>query len=188
MNEKNEPVQLTGKVKIDKESEGKKFLKLFFTGSLVDAIKYAFERVVVPNTKDAICKTGTNILHFWVNGDKPMPNQNNGPARISYWSGINGQRSTTVQSQPIVSKPSNVYNIGTLYFDDRGDAEEVLLRLKENLDTYKVASVADLYELSGAKFSFVDYKYGWRNLDNAYVSSTNDGKYIIELPKVIPLE
>lgn len=187
MDNKNEPVNLTGKVKVNKEGEGKKFVKLFFTGSFLDALKYAFANVFVPYTKDAICRTSTNIINYWVNGDKPANNQVSGPNRISYWSGNGVQRQNYVNPTP-VARQNNVYSVGTLYFDDRGDAEAVLLRLKENLETYKVASVADLYEISGEKFNFTDYKYGWRNLSSAYVGRTNDGKYVIELPKAIPLE
>ena len=186
MDNKNEPVQLNGKVKVNKDSEGKKFLKLFFTGSFVEAIKYAFANVFVPYTKDVICKTSTNVVNYWVNGDKPVSSQQVGPQRISYWGGINQQRQASAPVAP--RQIPNAYQVGTLEFDDRGDAEAVLLRLKENLATYKLVSVADLYELSGAKYNFTDYDYGWRNLDSAYVGRTNFGKYVIELPKVSPLK
>ena len=188
MNKKNDPVQLTGKVKVNKEGEGKKFVKLFFTGSFFDAIKHAFVNVFIPYTKDVICRTSTNVVNYWVNGDKPVNNTGNGANRISYWSGANSYNKPNNYSTPTQAKVNNVYSVGTLYFEDRGDAEAVLIRLKENLATYKVVSVADLYELSGEKFSFTDYKYGWRNLDSAYVGRTNDGKYVIELPKITPIE
>lgn len=187
MENKNEPVKLAGKVKVNKDGESKKFLKLFFTGSFADALKYGFSNVFVPYTKDIITKTSTNIINFWVNGDKPSQLQNSGPSRISYWNGA-GTRQQTTYTASVAPKTNNVYSVGTLFFEDRGDAETVLLRLKENLATYKVVSVADLYEISGEKFSFTDYKYGWRNLDSAYVGRTNDGKYVIELPKIVTLE
>lgn len=186
MDNKNEPVQLAGNVKVKKEGEGKKFLKLFFTGSFKDAIKYGFSNVFVPYTKDVIVKSSTNVVNYWVNGDKPA-NQQNGVQRISYWGGVNQSRQVSTPVTPVKQTP-NAYSVGTLYFDERGDAESVLIRMKESLATYKSVSVADLYELSGVKFSYVDYDYGWRNLDNAYVGRTTDGKYVIELPKITPLK
>lgn len=190
MDKNNTPVNLAGKVNIKKDGEGKKFLKLFFAGSFSDAMKYAFDNVFVPITKDAICKTSTNVVSYWVNGDKPS-SQSAGPSRVSYssyWSGTNGQRLGYSAPAPAPKAQNNIYNYGTITFDDRGDAEAVLLRLKENLATYSVATVADLYELSGEKSLYTDYKYGWRNLDSACVARTTNGKYVIELPKVSPLD
>jgi len=185
MDNKIEPVDLAGKVKVNKDGEGKKFLKLFFTGSFLDAVKYGFTNVIVPYTKDLICKASTNVINYWVNGDKPS-NQQSGPNRISYWGGVNNSRQ--VNPPAVKASTPNSYSVGRLEFDERGDAEAVLLRLQESLAIYKSVSVADLYELSGAKFSYVDYDYGWRNLDTAYVGRTNSGTYVIELPKVVPLK
>lgn len=182
------PVQLNGKVKVDKSGEGKKFLKLFFAGSFIDALKYAFESVFIPYTKDAICRTSTNVVSYWVNGDKPVQTNNIGANRVSYWQG-QSNRVVGYPSQTQVVKPvSNVYTYGTLYFEDRGDAEAVLLRLKEALVQYHVVSVADLFDLAGEKSAFTDNKYGWRNLDNAHVTRTLEGRYVIDLPKAMPLD
>ena len=178
----NNSNNLKGKVTVVKDGEGKKFLKMFFTGNFKEAIKYAFDNVVVPYTKDTICRTSTNIVNYWVNGDKAATPKT-GPERISYWQGY--QQPKTVQSQ---IKANNVYSVGTLYFEDRGDAEAILLRMRENLAKYGIATVADLYDLAGEKFSFTDYNYGWKNLETAYVGRTNDGNYVIELPKAVPLK
>ena len=184
---KNEPVKLSGKIDINKDGEGKKFLKTFFSGTLKDAIFNAFTNVFVPYTKDVICKTSTNVVNYWVNGDKAVQTQQVGANRITYWNGVSSQRQVSTPVAP-VRTTNNIYNVRTLYFDNRGDAEAILMRLKENLDIYKTASVGDLYELSGVKFSFTDYDYGWRDLSSAYVGRTNDGRYVIELPKAMPLK
>lgn len=186
MGNKNEPIRLNGKVNMNKDGEGKKFLKIFFAGSFVDAIKYAFTNVMVPYTKDIICKTSTNVINFWVNGDKPTLSNTSGPNRVSYWNGPGVQRPSYANPQP--PKSNSIYDVGQLCFDDRGDAEAVLLKMRENLAVYKTVSVGDLYDLSGYKVSFTDYKYGWRNLDSAKILRTTDGKYVIDLPKVSPIE
>lgn len=182
-------VQLKGKVKVEKSSEAKKFLSTFFSSSLKDAFTNTFTNVFVPYVKDMVCKIGTNTINFWVNGDKAGGTQQAGPNRISYWSGYANRNAYGGYSQPPVSRVSNsVYTMDNLCFDNRGDAEIVLEKLKEVLVTYKVASVADLYDMCGEKFNFTDYKYGWRNLDRASIARTNDGRYMLDLPKVVPLE
>lgn len=188
MEKKNEPVNLTGKVKVNKDGEGKKFLKLFFTGSFKEAIKYAFDNVFVPYTKDAICRTSTNVVNYWVNGDKPSVNQQVGANRVSYWQGGAGR--TTIQSTPpSANRPvNNVYSAGSLSFENRGDAEAVLLRLQECVSLYGKASVADLYDLAGAKYSFTDHNYGWTDLTNVKVIRNFDGSYSIDVPRAIPFK
>ena len=112
----------------------------------------------MPTTKKTICETGTSALHYWVNGDKPMQNQGSGPNRVSwYWAGVNNQKQTIT---PVQRVSNNVYDLGQLTFEDRGDAETVLLKLKEILSSYTVVRVADLYELTNNKVAFTDYKYG----------------------------
>lgn len=188
MEKKNEPVKLSGKVNVNREGEGKKFLKLFFTGSFKDALKYAFDNVFVPYTKDAICRTSTNVVHYWVNGDKPTSDTRAGANRVSYWQPGGGR--TSVQSAPPASQraTNNVYSAGEIRFDNRGDAEAVLMRLKECVDVYHVATVADLYDLAGLKYSFTDHNYGWTDLSTVAVTRNFDGTYSIDVPRAMPLK
>lgn len=187
MDNKNEPVKLAGKVNVNKDGEGKKFLKLFFTGSIKDALKYAFDNVFVPYTKDAICRTSTNVVNYWVNGDKPSINNQAGANRVSYWQG--GANRTGIQSVPPTPKPiSNIYKVSDLTFENRGDAETILMRLNESVTVYGKASVADFYDLAQVKYSFTDYNYGWTDLTGTRVVRNFDGSYSIDFPRAIPLK
>lgn len=184
---KNEPVKLSGKVNVNKGSEGRKFLKLFFTGSFKDALKYAFDNVFVPYTKDAICRTSTNVVNYWVNGDKPATNTQAGANRVSYWNGA-GTRNVVQAAQPAAKPANTIFNVGDLRFENRGDAEAVLMRLKECIDVYHIATVGDLYDLADVKSSHVDFNYGWTDLSTARIIRNIDGTYSIELPRVMPLK
>lgn len=187
MVKKNEPVNLTGKVNVNKDGEGKKFLKLFFTGSFKDAIKYAFDNVFVPYTKDAICRTSTNVVNYWVNGDKPVTTTQAGANRVSYWNG--GGTRTSIQSTPPVQRQSNsIFSVSELKFENRGDAEAVLLRLKECIDVYHTATVGDLYDLADVKSSHIDFNYGWTDLSSAKIARNIDGTYSIDLPRAMPIK
>lgn len=186
MDNKNEPVKLTGKVNVNKDGEGKKFLKLFFTGSFKDALKYAFDNVFVPYTKDAICRTSTNVVNYWVNGDKPSVNNQAGANRVSYWQP--GVRNNTQSVAPTPKPISNIYAVNDLKFDNRGDAEAVLIRLKESVDVYGKVSAADFYDLAQVKYSFTDYNYGWTDLTGVKVVRNFDGSYSIDFPRAMPLK
>ena len=65
--------------------------------------------------------------------------------------------------------------------------EEVLSQMDNIIETYRMASVADLFDLVGESCNFTDQKYGWTNLRNAEVVRVRDG-YMIKLPKALPLD
>lgn len=188
MDKKNEPGTLHGPINIKKDSEGKKFLKLFFTGSIKDALKYAFDNVFVPYTKDAICKTSTHVINYWVNGDRVPLENRNGATRVSYWR--DGYTRSSVQPvQPVIQKQTNdIYSTGDVDFETYGKAEAALMRLKECIDVYSHATVADLYDIGCKKYSYTDHNYGWKDLSKAQVIRGDDGKYYLDLPKAIPLK
>ena len=182
------------KVKVYKQSEGKKFFKLFFTGSFLDALKYAFNSVFVPITKDTIVKTSTNVVNYWVNGDKPSQIQNNNP-RVSYWNPGNSNKQNTSIGQSVSVKANSPIHLDDYEVNDRGIAERILLEMYDTLKTYPSVKVGDYKELfnnyadTDLKILFTDYNYGWKNLDGVtVVPGRNIGWWKIALPQPIPLK
>lgn len=90
-----------------------------------------------------------------------------------------------------VSKPPERSRVGYRYdnviFDSRADANDVLKRMDELIDTYQMVSVADFYDLADVESVYTDNKYGWTNLRNAEIVSVREG-YILNLPKALPLD
>lgn len=74
-----------------------------------------------------------------------------------------------------------------IILDSRGDAEQVLDYLLGRIDDYEVATVADFYDAVEVTSNYTDTKYGWYNLDNAYVRRVRDGFQVV-LPKAGRLE
>ena len=79
------------------------------------------------------------------------------------------------------------YSYDTITLDTRGEAEEVLARMDEIIDTYKMVRVADFYDLVGVTGNYTDNKYGWTNIRNAEVIRVRDG-YRIKLPRALPID
>lgn len=78
----------------------------------------------------------------------------------------------------------------TIYkIDTYGEAVEVLDTLKQIIDRYTIATVADYYMLVDAGPRSCDHNYGWLDLEgvNVLPAGDGDGKYIIDLPKPVPL-
>jgi len=78
------------------------------------------------------------------------------------------------------------YNYDDIIFDNRGDAEMVLRRMEELLETFNAVSIADMFDLCDITAGYTMHKYGWTDLDDARVRRVNGG-YIIDLPKAIAL-
>ena len=71
--------------------------------------------------------------------------------------------------------------------DNRGEAEIVLSRMDELIDTYGIVTIADLYDLAGVTGDYTTNNYGWTNIRNAEVVRVRDG-YIIKMPKAMPID
>lgn len=73
-----------------------------------------------------------------------------------------------------------------IIFDSRASAEEAKEKMEAIIYEYGVVTVADLCEITGIKFDYLDNKYGWASLKNAKVIRCRDG-YFIDLPRPLPL-
>ena len=84
------------------------------------------------------------------------------------------------------SRTRTGYSHDDIILETRGEAEEVLDRMNELIDTYGIVSVADMYDLVGISCNYTDNKYGWTNIRNAEPIRVRDG-YMLKLPKAIPI-
>lgn len=76
-----------------------------------------------------------------------------------------------------------VYNCEKIYFIERVDAEEALLKMNKAIIDHGYVRVADYYKLVGkSTITNDDSKYGWANLDNTTVILDKTGKWHITLP------
>ena len=147
---------------------------------------YVVMDVLIPAAKKAISDIVTNgidmILYPGGNGRPKRPNANHVSYRSYY-----DNRDRDRRYDPETRSRRSSYSYDDIIIDTRAEAEEVLERMDELLDTYNVVSVADLYDLVGISCSYTDNKYGWTNLRNAEVIRVRDG-YFLKLPKAGPID
>ena len=147
---------------------------------------YVIMDVLIPAAKKAISDIVTNgidmILYPGGNGRPKRSNANHVSYRSYY-----DNRDRDRRYDPETRSRRSSYSYDDIIIDTRAEAEEVLERMDELLDTYNVVSVADLYDLVGISCSYTDNKYGWTNLRNAEVIRVRDG-YFLKLPKAGPID
>lgn len=79
------------------------------------------------------------------------------------------------------------YSHEDIILESRAEAEEVLTRMDELIETYGTVSIADMYDLIGKSCAYTDNNYGWTNIRNAEPIRVRDG-YMLKLPKALPLK
>lgn len=183
---KEETARTEEKKKVEKvvvgpvKTKKKNGLSKIFSGFVADdaqSIKsYLVTDVIIPGVK----KTISDIVDMILYGGRNKSRGTNA-SKISYRSYYDEPR--TLRTEPREVQGCN-YDEIILY--SRADAEEVLNQMNDLIDVYKIASVADLYDLVGITGNYTDNKYGWTNLSNADVVRTRDG-YKLKLPRALPI-
>lgn len=170
---------ISGTAKSKKKNEIRKFADAFISEDISSVKSYIVLDVFVPAMKKAISDVVTNGIDMILYGETGHAKKS-GASKISY-----SKYYDRINDRPS-SRTRTGYSYDDIVLDDRGEAEEVLSRMDELIDTYGLVSVADLYDLVGITGSYTDNKYGWTNIRSAHTVRTNDG-YLLKLPKALPL-
>lgn len=171
------PVQkvVKGEVKT-KKSLKDKILTTFIAEDRGSIKEYIFEEVVGPLVREGLWAAATGALGMLIFGDAgAAPRKNSGRTNYSKVSTANSGR-RDYHKTPKDSDSSDVI------FQSRMDAQEVLNFLRDRIEEYDQATVADFKEASDISPTFTDNNYGWTNLDSAYVRQERGG-YTVNLPK-----
>lgn len=170
-----------GKVKTKKKGELSKFAKMFVSEDVSDVKSYVIFDVLLPTIKKTISDIIVDSVEMILGtGRGKKRGVSDKISYSSYYDRRDGDRRhdrTTRASR---------YDFEDIILDTRGEAEEVLSKMDELIDTYGIVSVADLYDLVGITGDYTDNKYGWTNIRNAEAVRVRDG-YMLKLPKVLPI-
>lgn len=181
--EKMEPI--TKNVSVRKESEFKKFKKNFFHEDAKTVKGQVFSNVIIPGLQRLVrdmVNTGIDVLLY--GGRTRDPREN----RVGYVSYSNrGVRGEYDKIPSGAYSKKDMFSFDEVVLFDRGEAEQVLLSLMDQIDRYGMVSVADFYDTVGRTAPYTANKYGWRDLRGVGVERVKDG-YSINFPKAIPLD
>lgn len=179
---------VTNKVTVRKENELKKFGKQFISEDAKTVRGHIVDSVVVPGIQRLVVDVVTKSIDWIIYGVRGSSKNNNGGFyRDVHYTNYN--RSGSNYSQiPRSTEKSSQHSFNNYYFDNRGEAETVLSRMRDIIERYGMVSVADFYDLISQRHDYTDNKYGWRDLKSAQVDRTRDNDFIISFPRIIVLE
>lgn len=176
---------VNGSVKSKKKNNIQRFADVFVSEDIDNVKSYILMDVLVPAVKKAISDIVTNGIDMMLYGETRRKKKSSMSSNEPYWRHYDDRNGRKNYGS---NRTRNYYNYDDIILDDRGEAEEVLTRMDELIDTYGIVSVADFYDLVGYNNgSYTDNKYGWTDIRNAQVVHVRDG-YLIKLPKALPLD
>ena len=171
-----------GKVKTKKKKTSLK--DVFISEDAANVKSYVFMDVLVPAVKKAISDIVRDGIDMILYGEARSRKSSSNASYVSYRS--YSDRDRREERRYSDSRVRSAYSYDDIILENRGEAEDVLTRMDELIDTYGIVSVADMYDLVGISGNYTDNKYGWTNLRNAEPVRVRDG-YMLKLPKPGPI-
>lgn len=168
---------ISGSAKAKKKSEVKKLTDVFISEDISNVKSYIWNDIIVPIVKKAISETVDVILY----GESGHSKKKSPASRVSYRSYYEDRDDNRRRDYGSIRRSNYDYN--DIVLENRGDAEEVLIKLDELIDVYGSASIADLYDMVGMSGSYTDNRYGWEKPGVGSVVRVRDG-WLLKLPKV----
>lgn len=172
---------VNGSVKVRKKSHLKEAL---ISEDASNIKSYIVMDVLIPAIKKAISDIVKNGIEMLLYGDAGRSNSQRSPSSSVSYRDYYDRRDDRYRPNPSLRQGRS---IDDLVIESRGEAEEVLTRMDELLETYKMVTVADFYDLVGVTCDYTDNNYGWTSLRSAEVVRVLDG-YIIKLPRALPIK
>lgn len=171
-----------GKVRTKKKNEVHKLADVFIAEDASNVKSYIFLDVLVPAIKKAISDIVRDGIDMVLYGDAHK-RSGSGASYVSYRD--YGKRGDGGRSSS--NRVKSRYDFDDIILESRGEAEDVLSRMDELIETYGIVSVADLYDLVGISCNYTDNRYGWTSVHKVDVVRERDG-YRLKMPKVMPID
>ena len=180
---KIEPVVKSG-AKLRKKNELQKVAGSIISEDAKSVKSYILMDVLVPAIKDAIEDIVTNGIRMLLRGDTSARRSgpSGGISHISY------NKAYDRRDRSSLDRPRGVMDFDDLILPTRYEAEEVLRSLDDLIETYRIVSVADMYEAAGIRdFEYTARNYGWKDIRRAEVVHVKNG-YWLKMPNVSPID
>lgn len=171
-----------GRVRTKPKSGISKITDIFISEDAANVKSYIVMDVLVPAVKKAISDIVRDGIDMILYGESRGRKSSSASGYVSYRDYSRSDDRDRFRD----SRSRSSYAHDDIVLDSRGEAEEVLIRMDELIDTYGNVSVADMYDLVGKSSEYTDNKYGWTNIRNAEPIRVRDG-YMLKLPKALPI-
>lgn len=173
----------TSEVVRRKQPVGRRLTKNLVGGDAHGAWGHVFVEILFPAARAMIADTLTGGIERMIFGDRGGGRSRYDRGYTPYNAMSRDRYSREEDDRGRMSRRGRAnHSFDEIIIEHRVDAERVLDRMDEFIGRYQVATVADLYGLVGESSSYVDRKWGWRDLRDAQPRRVRHG-YLLDLPK-----
>ena len=170
---------IKGTAKTRKKSEIRKFTDIFVAEDIGEVKTYLVQDLLIPSIKNTILDLIIEGATIIFKGEPGRGRKSNSSVDYVSYRRYNDRD----ERRYAETRSRTSYGFDDIVLESRGEAERVLTRMDELIDTYGFVTVADLYDLVGKSCNYTDNKYGWRNLSTAEPIRIRGGEYMLRLPK-----
>lgn len=182
-----------------KKPLGQRMKSLFFAGDSRSAAQSVIMDVILPQIKDMVAEAAQQAVERMIFGESRTSGRRSGYYRSGGTSTTHtnyGNRYSGRGNNPIgrASREERTPNaslrheeVEDILLASRAEAQEVLERLGDLIESYERATVADLKALIDWSPEITDERWGWESLEGARVLADRQG-FVLDLPKPQPLD
>lgn len=174
---------------IRKKNSFKRLKGAIFEETVSDIKDYVIMDLIVPRFRDGINGLFKNALDIMGDSIEAMIYGKGAPrTRSSSSTGHIDYRGISDGKKPQNNQKKYV-GYDDILFPSRARAMQTLDDMLEILDKYKKVRLADYYESADSTGNgYTDNDYGWTNLEGVKPVQVSGGRYILSLPKPVPLD
>ena len=179
---------ISGTAKVRKKTGARKVADAIISEDASNVGSYIVMDVLVPAIKDVISnivKDSIDMVLFGGTSRRGSDRRKTNAEYVSYNRFSDRRDDRRYESRSTIASR---YNFDDITLESKVEADEVLERMDELLDTYGMVTVADLCDLVGISCEYTDNKYGWTSLRNAKVIRLRGNEYMLDLPRVTSLK
>lgn len=181
-----EKLVLKGEVTQKPKGIGYKFRTIFLGGDAKTAASYVFADIILPSLRDLMFDTlrggAEKVIYGETRRGRSRPIEARARTTYNAFSHMRDPREVVhLPGQPPRRVRSERTTEKDLILSNKEDAEAVVEKLIDIIDTYDAASVMDLNEILGFASTPIDNKWGWTSLGKVDISQRREG-WLIELP------
>lgn len=169
-----------------KKPFGARMKELFFGGEVNSVSHYIAVEVLLPAIRNLLVDATSKGVERLVYGDAPA-RRPSGSQRTAYHSP--GSRSGYSPAGPLTrpaagpQRSSRKRDVNDVLLPTREECELITETMGELLEKYEVVAVADLMDMLGLDYSYVDNDFGWTDLRFVTFRQTREG-WLLQLPPV----
>lgn len=183
--EENQPIV---EAKLKKKGKFRKFMDRFIEEDLRSVMSWAAEDVLIPALKKMFVEFVDNSVNSMVYGRGSGKSSKSSTGNISYREYYDKPRSESRWSQEHSPSSSDIYSVGELEVPSEDAAVRLADRMDEYISRYGFLKVGIFMEWVNERPTSSDFDYGWSSVRGLSWHPTWNGKWVMKLPKVIPVD